>query len=261
MAAAEGLAVGPEVGIGTEGENFGGMDGTFGVVSDGRTGLKWVGTSTTATGVGTGGAVKNEFSSEDWAGDGESFVAREGIRVVIIGTGVDLIVAIIFVEDQPGVDVGDVAGDVDFLGKDEDLREIIHGVVGFVSNIDVAINGEGAIDKHGESVHEFLAGGIASGNKIAAAIELIEIGGTVHSAETGISLMIELRKAEIILRRSLIRGEAGNGIRRISDDSVAEAGLESSEDGGADTGDAGIARTILIVGNSHVTNIANARNY
>ena len=115
-----------------------------------------------------------------------------------------------------------------------------------MGDIDVAIDGEGAIDKHGESVHEFLAGGIASGNKIAAAIELIEIGGTVHSAETGISLMIELRKAEIILRRSLIRGEAGNGIRRISDDSIAEASFEAGEDGGADARDARFARFIIV---------------
>ena len=57
MAAAEGLAVGPEVGIGTEGENFGGMDGTFGVVSAGRTGLKWVGASAAATSMGASGAV------------------------------------------------------------------------------------------------------------------------------------------------------------------------------------------------------------
>ena len=261
MAATEGLAVGPEVGIGAEGEDFGRVDGTFGVVGAGRAGLKRMGASTAATSVGTGGAVKDEFSSEDWAGDGESFIARKSVRVVIIGTGVNLVVAIIFIENQPGIDIGDVAGDVDFLGKDEDLREIIHGVVGFVSDINVAIDCEGAIDKHGESVHEFLAGGIASGNKIATAIELIEIGGTVHSAETGISLVIELRKAEIVLRGSFIRGEAGDGIARISDDGIAEAGLETGEDGGTDAGDAGIAWPVFIVGDSHVTNITNAGNY
>ena len=137
-----------------------------------------MGASAAATSMRSSSAVKNEFSSEDWAGDSESFVAREGIRVVIIGTGIDLVVAIIFVEDQPGIDVSDVAGDVNFLGEDEDLRKIVHGIVGFVSNIDVAINGEGAIDEHGESIHELLAGGVASGNKIAAMIELIEIGST-----------------------------------------------------------------------------------
>ena len=99
MAATEGLAVGPEVSIGPEGEDFSWVDGTFGVVCAGRSGLKWVGASTAATSVGSSGAVKNEFSRKDWAGDGESFITREGVRVVIIGTGVDLIVAIIFVEN------------------------------------------------------------------------------------------------------------------------------------------------------------------
>ena len=261
LAATEGLAVGPEVSIGAEGEDFSWVDRAFGVVGAGWSGLKWMDTGTATTSMGASSAVKDEFSSEDWAGDGESFVARKSVRVVIIGTGVNLVVAIIFIENQPGIDIGDVAGDVDFLGKDEDLREIIHGVVGFVSDINVAIDCEGAIDKHGESVHEFLAGGIASGNKIATAIELIEIGGTVHSAETGISLVIELRKAEIVLRRGLIRGETGDGIRRISDDSIAEASFEAGEDGGADAGDAGIAWPIFIVGDSHVADIANTRNY
>ena len=99
LATAEGLAVGLEVGIGTEGKDFGWVDGTFGVVGTGRAGLKRVGTSTAATSVGTGGTVKNEFSSEDWAGDGESLIARESVRIVVIGTSVDLIVAIIFVEN------------------------------------------------------------------------------------------------------------------------------------------------------------------
>ena len=99
LAATEGLAVGPEVGIGTEGENFSWVDGAFGVVGAGRAGLKWVGASTAATSVGASGAVKNEFSSENWTGDGESFVAREGVRVVVIGTGVDLVITIVFVED------------------------------------------------------------------------------------------------------------------------------------------------------------------
>ena len=57
LAAAEGLAVGPEVGIGTESENFGGVDGTFGVVGADWAGLKWVGASTTTTGMGAGGAI------------------------------------------------------------------------------------------------------------------------------------------------------------------------------------------------------------
>ena len=99
LAAAEGLAVGPEVGIGAEGEDLGWVDGTFGVVGTGRAGLKRVGTSTAATSVGASGAVKNEFSSEDWAGDGKGFVTREGVRVVVIGTGVDLVVPIIFIEN------------------------------------------------------------------------------------------------------------------------------------------------------------------
>ena len=99
LAATEGLAVGPEISVSPEGEDFGWVDGTFGIVGADWAGLKWVGASTTTTGMGAGGAVKNEFSSKNWAGDGESFVTREGVRVMIIGTGVDLIVAIIFVED------------------------------------------------------------------------------------------------------------------------------------------------------------------
>ena len=165
---------------------------------------------------------------------------------MIIGTGIDLVVAIIFVENQPGIDIGDVASNIDFLGEDEDLREVVHGVVGFVSNIDVAINGEGAIDEHGESIHELLAGGVASGNKIAATIELIEIGGTIHGTETGVPLMIERGEAEIVFCGSFIRSETGDSIRRISDNSIAEAGLETSEDGGADAGDAGIARFVIV---------------
>ena len=99
MATTEGLAVGPEVSIGPESEDFGWVDGTFGVVGAGRAGLKRVGTSTAATSMGTGGTVKNEFSSEDWAGDGEGFVTREGVRIVVIGTSVDLVIAIIFIEN------------------------------------------------------------------------------------------------------------------------------------------------------------------
>ena len=258
MAATEGLAVGPEVSIGPEGENFGGMDGTFSIVGAGRTGLKWVGASTAATSMGTGGTVKNEFSSEDWAGDSECFVTRESVRVVIVGTGIDLVIAIIFIENQPGIDVGDVASDVDFLSKDEDLWEVVHGIVGFVGDIDVAINREGAIHKHSKGVHKFLASGIASRDEVAAAIELIEIGGAIHGAEAGVSLVIELREAEIVLRRGFIRGETGDGIARISDNSIAEAGLETGEDGGTDTGDAGITWPIFIVSDSHVANIANA---
>ena len=261
MAAAEGLAVGPEVGIGAEGEDFGWVDGAFGIVGAGRTGLKWVGASTAATSMGTGGTVKNEFSSEDWAGDSECFVTRESVRVVIVGTGIDLVIAIIFIENQPGIDVGDVAGDIDFLGKDEDLWEIIHGIVGLMGDIDVAIDGEGTVDEHSEGVHELLTGGVASRDEVAAAIELIEIGGTIHGAEAGVSLVIELREAEIVLRRGFIRGETGDGIARISDNSIAEAGLETGEDGGTDAGDAGIAWPVFIVGDSHVTNITNAGNY
>ena len=261
MAATKGLAIGPEVSIGPEGENFGGMDGTFSIVGAGRTGLKWVGASTAATSMGTGGTVKNEFSSEDWAGDSECFVTRESVRVVIVGTGIDLVIAIIFIENQPGIDVGDVAGDIDFLGKDEDLWEIIHGVVGFVGDIDIAVYREGTIDEHGEGVHEFLAGGIASRDEVAAAIELIEIGGAIHGTETGVSLVVELREAEIVLRGSFIRGEAGDGIARISDDGIAEAGFETGQNSGTDARDTGIAWPIFIVSNSHVTNIANARNY
>ena len=84
MAAAEGLAVGPEIGIGTEGENFSWVNGTFGIVSAGWSGLKWMGASAAATSMGAGGTVKNEFSGENWTSDGESFIAGESIRVVIV---------------------------------------------------------------------------------------------------------------------------------------------------------------------------------
>ena len=180
---------------------------------------------------------------------------------MVIGTGIDLIIAIVFIENQPGIDVGDVTGDIDFFGEDENLWEIVYGVVGFVGDIDIAIDGEGTVDEHSEGVHELLTGGVASRDEVAAAIELIEIGGTIHGAEAGVSLVIELGKAEVVLRRGFIRGETGDGIARISDNSIAEAGLETGENGGADAGDTGIAWTILIVGNSHVTNVANARDY
>ncbi len=237
------------------------MDGTFGIVGAGRASLKWVGASTAATSVGASSTVKNEFSGEDWTGDGESFIARESVRVMVIGTGIDLVVAIIFIENQPGIDVGDVASDIDFLSKDENLWEVIHGIVSFVSDINITINREGAIDEHGEGVHKLFTGGVASRNEVTTTIELVEIGGAVHGAEAGVSLVIELGEAEIILRGGLIRSEAGDGIARISDDGVAEASFETGEDGGADAGDTGIAWPIFIVSNSHVTNIANARNY
>ena len=57
LAAAEGLAVGPEVGIGPESENFGRVDGAFGIVGAGRASLKWVGTGAAATSMGACGAV------------------------------------------------------------------------------------------------------------------------------------------------------------------------------------------------------------
>ena len=177
---------------------------------------------------------------------------------MIIGTGIDLVIAIIFIENQPGIDVGDVAGDIDFLGKDEDLWEIIHGIVGLMGDIDVAIDGEGTVDEHSEGVHELLTGGIASRDEVAAMIELIEIGSTIHGAEASVSLVVELRKAEIILRGGLIRSETGDGIRRISDNGVAETGLETSENSGSDARDTGITWPILIISDSHVANIANA---
>ena len=165
---------------------------------------------------------------------------------MIIGTGIDLVIAVIFIEDQPGIDVGDVARDVDFLSEDEDLWEVIYGVVGFVGDIDVAIDGEGTIYEHSEGIHKLLTSGIASRDEITSMIELIEIGGAIHGTEAGVSLVVKLRKAEIILRRSLIGGEAGDGIRRISDDSVAETGLETGEDSGADARDARFARFIIV---------------
>ena len=168
-----------------------------------------------------------------------------------------MVIAGIFIEDQPGIDIGDVARDVDFLSKDENLRKFIYGVVGFVSDIDIAIDGEGAIDEHGEGVHKLFTSGITSCDKVAATIELVEISGTIHSAEAGVSLVVELGEAKIILRGGFIRGETGDGIRRISDNGVAEASLETGEDGGADAGDAGITWPIFIVSDSHVADIAN----
>ena len=165
---------------------------------------------------------------------------------MVIGTGIDLVIAIIFIEDYPGIDVGDVAGDIDFLGKDENLRKIIHGIVGFVGDIDVAINREGAVHVHSEGIHELLTSGVASCDEVATMIELIEIGGTIHDAETGVSLVVELREAEIILGRGFVGSEAIDSVTRISGDSVAEAGLQASEDGRTDTGDVGFARFIVI---------------
>ena len=177
---------------------------------------------------------------------------------MVIGTGVDLIVASIFIENQPGIDISNVASDVDFLSEDENLREIIHGIVGFVGDIDITINRESAVHVHSESIHELLTGGIAFRDEVAAAIELIEISGTIHGAETGVSLVVELREAKIVLCGSFIRGEAGDSIRGISDDGIAEAGFETGQNGGTDARDAGITRPILIVSDSHVANIANA---
>lgn len=57
LAATKGLAVGPEVGVGPESEDFSWVDGTFGVISASRTGLKWVGASAAATSMGASGAV------------------------------------------------------------------------------------------------------------------------------------------------------------------------------------------------------------
>ena len=176
---------------------------------------------------------------------------------MIIGTGVDLIIAIIFIENQPGIDVSDVAGDIDFLGEDEDLWEVIHGVVGFVSDINIAINRKSTVHEHSEGVHELFTGSIASRDEVAAAIELIEIGGAVHSTKAGVSLMVELREAEIILRGSFIRGETGDGIRRISNNGITEAGLETGENGGTDAGDAGFSRCVFTISDSYVANIAN----
>ena len=147
---------------------------------------------------------------------------------MIIGTSVDLVVAIIFIEDQPGIDVGDVAGDVDFLSEDEDLWEVIYSIVGFLGDINIAINREGAIYEHSESIHEFLASGITSSDEIAITIELIEIGGTIYGAETGIPLVIELGEAEIIFRRGFVGSEAIDSVTRISGYSVAEASFEAS---------------------------------
>ena len=176
---------------------------------------------------------------------------------MIIGTGVDLIITIIFIENQPGIDVSDVAGDVDFLGEDEDLWEVIHGVVGFVSDINIAINRKSTVHEHSEGVHELFTGSIASRDEVATAIKLVEIGGAIHGTEAGVSLVVKLREAEIVLGGGFIRGEAGDGIARISNDSIAEASFEAGENGGADAGDAGITWPILIISDSHVANIAN----
>ena len=109
---------------------------------------------------------------------------------MIIGAGVDLIVAIIFIKNQPSIDISDVAGDIDFLGEDKDLWEVIHGVVGFVGDIDIAIDRKSAIDVHGEGIHELFTSGVTSCDEVAAAIELIEIGGAIHGAEADVSLVV-----------------------------------------------------------------------
>ena len=147
---------------------------------------------------------------------------------MIVGTGIDLVIAIIFIENQPGIDVGDVAGDVDFLSEDEDLWEVIYSIVGFLGDINIAIDGEGAVHEHSEGVHKFFTSGVAPRDEVATMIELVEIGGTIHGAEAGVSLMIELGEAEIIFRRGFVGSEAIDSIARVSSDSVAEAGLQAS---------------------------------
>ena len=147
---------------------------------------------------------------------------------MVIGTGIDLVVAIIFIEDQPGIDISDVTGDINFLSKDENLRKIVHSIVGFLGDSNIAIDGESAIHEHSEGVHEFLASGITSSDEIAITIELIEIGGTIHGAETGVSLVVELREAEIILGRGFVGSKAIDSVARVSSDSVAEAGFQAS---------------------------------
>ena len=180
---------------------------------------------------------------------------------MIIGTGVDLVITIILIEDQPGIDISDIAGDIDFLGKDENLWKIIYSVVGFVGDIDIAVYREGAVYEHGEGVHELLTGGIASRDEVAAAIELVEVGGAIHGAEAGVSMVIELREAEIVLRRGFIRGETGDGIRRISNNGITEAGLETGENGGTDAGDTGFSRCVFAISDGERANIIDARDY
>lgn len=165
---------------------------------------------------------------------------------MIIGTGINLVVAIVFIENQPGVDVGDVAGDVDFLSEDEDLWEVIYSIVSFLGDSNITINREGAVHEHSEGVHEFFTGGVAPRDEIAAAIELVKVGGTIHGAETSVSLVVELGEAEIILGRGFVGSKAIDSVTRISGDSIAEAGLEAGEDGRADTGDVRFARFIVI---------------
>ena len=165
---------------------------------------------------------------------------------MVIGTSVDLVIAIIFIEDQPGIDVGDVTSDVNFLSEDEDLWEVIYSIVGFLGDINIAINREGTIYEHGESVHELFTVSVASRDEVAAMIELIEIGGTIHGAEADVPLVIELGEAEVVLGRSFVGSKAIDSVTRVSSDSIAEAGFQASEDGRADTGDVRFARFIVI---------------
>ena len=165
---------------------------------------------------------------------------------MVIGTSVDLVVAIIFIENQPGIDISDITGDVDFLGEDEDLREVIHGIVDFLGDSNIAINGKSAVHEHGESIHKFFTRSVASRDEITSMIELIEISGAIHGAEAGVPLVVELGEAEVVLGRSLIGSEAVDSVTRVSSDSVTEAGLEAGEDGRADAGDVRFARFIVI---------------
>ena len=123
---------------------------------------------------------------------------------MVIGTSVDLVIAIIFIEDQPGIDVGDVTSDVNFLSKDENLRKIVHSIVGFLGDIDIAIDSESAVHEHSESVHELFASSVAPRDEVATAIELVEISSAIHGAEASVSLVIELREAELILGRGFV---------------------------------------------------------
>ena len=115
-----------------------------------------------------------------------------------------------------------------------------------MGDINIAIDGESAIHIHDQSIHEFLASSVASRDEVTAIIELVEIRGAIYSTKAGVSLVIELGEAEIILGRGFVGSEAIDSVTRISGDSVAEAGLETGEDGRTDTGNAGFARFIVV---------------
>ena len=129
------LAVGPEVGVGAEVEDFGGGDGAVvGDVLGGGVALWRFGLP--ATWIGTGGALELEVFSKNGTVDNElvatfGSVICCGFPVFKVETGVDSAAGDAeFIKDvlangkEPAVYLGDARGDVDIFSENEELGEV-----------------------------------------------------------------------------------------------------------------------------------------